>query len=388
MMLDEGSAEFDSARLRNNLDATLAKATTDGPIVGSVVLVAVGGRRVYQGAAGFADREAKTPMEPATLFRWASLTKPIVSVATLALAEKGVVSLDDPVTKFLPDFHPRLANGETPVIRLRHLLTHTSGLTYRLMQGEGGSYAKANISDGLDQPGLSIDENLRRLGSVPLAFAPGAGWGYSLALDVTGALIARAAGEPLPALLKRLVFDPLGMTDTGFVVENRSRLAAAYGDGSPTPVRMGERAEVAFGEGAISFAPDRMFDAQSYPSGGAGLSGPAEDFLVFLQAMRRGGAPILSPPSIDLLARIATGDFPLYVPGWGFSHGWSVLRDPAATGTPQSPGTWRWGGVYGNSWFVDPALQLSVVALTNTAIAGMVGPFPDAIRDAIYAARK
>jgi CubicO group peptidase (beta-lactamase class C family) len=388
MALDEASLPFNADRLRRGLDAVVAEATESGRIVGSVVLASLGGGRGYERAAGYADREAKIAATPATLFRWASLTKPVVSATTLALVERGVVALDDPVTKFIPDFRPRLASGETPVILLRHLLTHTSGLTYRLLQPEGGPYHRADVSDGMDQPGLSIDENLRRIASAPLAFAPGAAWLYSVAIDVLGAVIARAAGESLPALVERLVARPLGMAEAGFVVPDRSRLATPYGDGSPAPVRMGETHRTLFADGAISFAPDRMFDPKSYPSGGGGMSGSAEDFLVFLEAMRQGGAPVLSRQSVDRLARVATGDLATFVPGWGFSLGWSILRDPSLTGTPQSPGTWRWGGVYGNSWFVDPACQLSVVVLTNTAIGGMVGPYPDALRDAIYAARE
>jgi CubicO group peptidase (beta-lactamase class C family) len=379
---------FDIDRLRSGLDAVVAEATESGRIVGSVVLASLGGQRVYERAAGFADREAKIATTPTTLFRWASLTKPVVSAMTLALVEQGVVGLDDPVTKFIPDFRPQLASGETPVIVLRHLLTHTSGLTYRLLQPEDGPYARANVSDGMDQPGLSAQENLRRIASAPLVFAPGAAWIYSVGLDVLGEVLARAAGEPLPALVERLVTGPLGMIDAGFVVADRSRLATAYGDGSPAPLRMGETHRVPFAAAPISFAPDRMLNPQSYPSGGGGMSGSAQDFLVFLEAMRQGGAPVLSPQSVERLAQVATGDFATFVPGWGFSLGWSVLRDPSPTATPQSAGAWRWGGVYGNSWFVDPACQLSVVVLTNTAIGGMTGAYPDAIRDAIYAARQ
>ena len=378
---------FDIGRLRSAVDAVVDEATSSGRVVASVLLVSIGGRRIYERAAGFADREARTPVATSTIFRWASLTKPVVSATTLALVEQGVISLDDPVAKFIPSFRPRLADGETPTIAVRHLLTHTSGLTYRLFQGPDGPYSRADVSDGMDHPGRSIEDNLRRAASAPLSFAPGSGWGYSIGLDVLGHAIAEAAGESLPALVERLVAAPLGMADAGFVVRDRARLATAYGDGSPAPVRMGERHEVPFGEGAIAFAPDRMFNAGSYPSGGAGMSGTAGDFMQFLEAMRQGGAPVLASRSLEGLSTVATGDLATNQPGWGFGLGWSILRDPSLAATPQAPGTWRWGGVYGNSWFVDPANELSVVLLTNTAVAGMTGAYPDAIRDAIYAAR-
>jgi CubicO group peptidase (beta-lactamase class C family) len=305
---------------------------------------------------------------------------------TLALMERGTISLEDDVTRFLPDFRPRLASGEIPSITLRHLITHTAGLTYGLFEeGGDGPYHRAKVSDGMDQPGLSIDENLRRIASVPLSFAPGTSWGYSVGTDVLGESIARAARRSLPDLVREMVTEPLGMSDTGFVVSDRGRLATPYGDGSPEPVRMGAHHLAPFNGGAISYAPDRMFDPGSYPSGGGGMSGTAADVLRLLEALRKGGAPVLTPRSVALLGTIKPGDFEIFRPGWKWPLAWSVLEDPSKMGTPQSPGTWAWGGVYGNSWFVDPAGELSVVILTNTAVAGMTGAFPDAIRDAVYA---
>ena len=116
------------------------------------------------------------------------------------------------------------------------------------------------------------------------------------------------------------------------------------------------------------------------------MSGTAADFLRILEALRNGGAPLLSEKSVRLLSTAKSTDFDVFTPGWKWALGWPVLVNPSLTGTPESPGTWRWGGVYGNSWFVDPARQLSVVLLTNTAYAGMIGALPEAIRDATYGA--
>lgn len=379
------SATEAGSRLDTALDTVIENAVAEKRIVGAVVIVARGGEQLYARAAGLADREAGTAIVPDTIFRWASLTKIVVATATLALVERGVISLDDPVTRFLPDFRPALASGEVPVITLRHLLSHTAGLTYRLFEPGDGPYHRANVSDGMDQPGLSIDENLARVASVPLSRAPGAGWGYSIATDVLGEAIARAAETSLPALVERLVTGPLGMRDSSFVVTARDRLATAYGNESPEPERMRSHHLVPFNEGSVSFAPDRMVDPGSYPSGGGGMSGTANDFLRLLEALRTGGGPVLSPQSIALLSTYDPDGFETFRPGWKWPLGWSVLADPSKTGTPQSRGTWQWGGVYGNSWFVDGARELSVVTLTNTAVAGMTGLFPDAIRDAVYA---
>jgi CubicO group peptidase (beta-lactamase class C family) len=374
------------SRVREAVDAVVEEAVQAKQIVGAQVLITLEGRPVYERCAGLADREAKTPVRPDTIFRWASLTKPVVTAAAMALVEKGVISLDDPVTRFLPGFRPKLPTGETPVIAVRQLMTHTAGLMYRFFEPGDGPYTQANVSDGMDQPGLSMEENLRRIASVPLAYPPGAAWVYSVGMDVLGEFIARAAQKPLPELVKDLVTGPLGMSDTSFVVTDRSRLATAYGDGSPEPVRMGEHHLVPFGPGAISFAPDRMFDPGSFPSAGAGMSGTAADFMRFLETMRTGGAPVLKKSTLDLMATNAIGDIPIMLPGRGFGLGWAVLKDPTAAATPQTPGSWTWGGVYGNAWFVDPEQELSVVIVTNTAIAGMTGTFPDAVRDAVYSA--
>jgi CubicO group peptidase (beta-lactamase class C family) len=345
------------------------------------------GQAVYSRAVGFADREARHKTQPDTIFRWASFTKPIIATLTLALAERGTITLEDPVTRFLPEFRPRLPDGRVPEIKVRHLLTHTAGLTYGLFEPNSeGPYHQARISDGMDQPGLSIEENLERIVSVPLKRAPGSGWEYSVSTDVLGAYLARAAQTPLPELVRKLVTGPVGAVDSGFVVSRRDRLATAYAEASPEPVRMGEHHLVRFNEGDISFAPDRMFNPGSYPSGGGGMSGTAGDFLRILEALRKRGAPVLSEKSVRFLGTAKADDFEIFMPGWKWALGWPVLVDPSRTGTPQSAGTWRWGGVYGNSWFVDPARQLSVVLLTNTAVAGMIGALPDAIRDATYGA--
>jgi CubicO group peptidase (beta-lactamase class C family) len=367
------------------LDAVLDEALAAKKIVGGVVMVAKDGETAYARPFGMANREAGTPTEPNTIFRFASLTKPLMAVLTLSLVERGVMALTDPVTKFLPDFRPKLAGGEAPVITIRHMLTHTSGLRYRFFEPAGGDYETADISDGMDIPGRTFADNLQRIASVPLAFPPGAAWAYSVAYDVLGAAIEAATGKPLPDVMRDGVTAPLGMADTSFVVQARDRLATAYADASPEPVKMGAHHLVPFGPGNLSYAPDRMFNPASFPSGGGGMSGTAPDFLTFLEAIRKGGAPVIGESSVDALSRDAIGNMMVLGPGATFSLGWSIVTD-AALGAPQSVGAWRWGGVYGNSWFVDPPKALSVVIVTNTAIAGMTGPFPDAVRDAIYLA--
>jgi CubicO group peptidase (beta-lactamase class C family) len=195
-----------------------------------VIFVARDGEIVYHRAAGFADREARKPMREDAVFRLSSLTKPFATTAALSLIEKHLLGLDDPVTKWVPEFRPKLPDGREPVITIRQLFTHTAGLTYGFFEPENGAYHRAKVSDGMDQPGLDLDENLRRLASVPLVFPPGTAWGYSLATDLLGKVIGRAVGAPLPEVVRRTVTEPLQLLDTDFVIRDRARLVTPYAD--------------------------------------------------------------------------------------------------------------------------------------------------------------
>jgi CubicO group peptidase (beta-lactamase class C family) len=376
------------AALAARLDAAIARAIDEKRIVGTVIIVLRDGARVYRRAAGLADREAATPMRPDQIFRLASITKPIVTAAAMRLVEEGKLSLEAAITEWLPDFRPRLADGRAPVITVRHLLTHTAGLGYGFLESADGPYHRAGISDGLDQTGLSMAEELRRLGSVPLLYEPGVAWGYSLALDVLGAIIARIGGATLPDMVERLVTTPLGMRDTAFRITETARLAAAYADGKPDPVRMGDPYVVPFGEGAgIPFSPSRIFDRMAFPSGGGGMAGTADDIALFLETVRSGGGTILMPETTRAMMANQIGALRVTtrpIPAWGFGFGGAVLLDPAMAGVPHSLGTWSWGGVYGHHWFVDPAKRITLVTLTNTAVEGMTGAFVGEVANAVY----
>ena len=366
------------------VDAAITSALNDKRLVGTVVLVARDGEIVDRRAAGFADRENGLAMREDTIFRLASVTKPIVTIAAMRLVEQGRIGLDDAVTRWLPDFRPRLLDGGEAIIRIRHLLSHTSGLTYSFSEEDG--YLSAGVSDGLAEPGLSLAENLRRIASAPLRFAPGSDWQYSVAMDVLGGVIEAETGLQLGEAVAELVTKPLGLADTAFSVRDRSRLAAAYMNASPEPALMGEDAQVMSLIGSIRFAPNRIFDPASYHSGGAGMAGTAGDVLAVLETIRRGGAPLLSTETVGMMTTDqAGGRRQQYEPGSGFGFGWSVITDPAEASVPFAKGTLKWGGVYGHSWFIDPVNGLTVVALTNTTLEGMWGKFTVDLREAIYA---
>lgn len=357
-------------------------------LVGSVVLVASDGQLVHQQASGWADRESMQPMALDTIFRLASVSKPVVSTAVLVLVSKGQLGLDDDIARWLPEFQPLLADGTVARITVRQLLSHTAGLGYRFFEADQhGPYARAGVSDGMDAAGLSLGENLRRIASVPLLYTPGQSWGYSLAIDVLGALVERVCDMPLDKAMQELVTTPLGMVDTGFVAHDHARVATPYVSDLPQPHRLAEAEVVAPFEGTIGiiYSPARIFDTTAYPSGGAGMAGTAGDFLRLLETLRLGGGALLSKALVDEMGRDQTGGLVVAnTPGVGFGLGFSVLRDPVLAASPESPGTWRWGGAYGHSWFVDREKGLSVVAFTNTLYEGMSGRFVNALRDAVY----
>ena len=375
------------AHLSARMQAAVQSALDERRLVGAVVLVARDGELIHQQAAGMSDRESERPMTVDAIFRLASVSKPIFSTAALVLVAQGRLHLDDGIERWLPEFQPRLADGRPARITARHLLSHTAGLGYRFFEADAdGPYARAGVSDGMDASGISLEENLRRIASVPLLYEPGTAWGYSLATDVLGALIERVHGAPLGQAVRALVTGPLGMADTDFFATDAQRVATAYVNDAPQPHRLAEGETVSAFEGAvgIAYSPARIFDPHAFPSGGAGMAGTAGDFLRLLEALRCN--VLLSNELIAEMARDQTNgqDLP-NAPGFGFGLGFSVLRDPALAASPESEGTWRWGGAYGHAWFVDPLQGLSVVAFTNTLYEGMSGRFVTDLRDEVYA---
>ncbi len=378
------AAPTDSMAAR--LDPVLEAAVKERRVVGAVLLVLRDGRLVYHRAVGQADREHDVPMREDALFRYASVSKPFVAIAALSLFEKGVLGLDDPVTRFLPDFRPRLAEGSTPAISIRQLLTHTSGLGYVFKEPQDGPYHRAGVSDGLDAPGRSFEDNARRLLSVPLKAAPGSAFHYSLSTDVLGEVIARAGGAPLPAMVARLVTRPLGLQTVGFRVADPARLATPYADGRDGPVRMVDGQGVPLGPSVVAFAPSRAFDAASYPSGGAGMVGTASEAAALLESMRLGGGSVLRAETAEKLFQdqLAGADPTDLGPGVSFGFASAIVVDPARAHSCMNAGTLRWGGAYGHTWFVDRKAKLTVVLMTNTAFEGMAGKLPRSVEHAVY----
>ncbi len=334
-------------------------------------------------AFGMADREAGRPMQTDSMFRLASATKAITSTAAMILYEEGRFLLDDPIGRYLPEFDREMQivsdDGETLVpatrpITIRHLLTHTSGLSYGFWNDElAPYYEEAGVSDGVGEGGITSAENSRRIASAPLKFEPGTAWHYSLSTDVLGRLVEVVSGQPLDEFLTERLFLPLDMLDTHFRVPatKRERLAAVYrhdDTGSLERVPDGIQRE-----GAVLFAVDYPYnDDMRMLSGGAGLTSTVRDYSRFLQMILNGGTldgrRILGRKTVELMtsnqtARLGEGILTWHNSGWTLAF--EIEDGPAATGLPGSPGLVRWDGFYNTFYWVDAEEGLVAILFTQ-----------------------
>jgi CubicO group peptidase (beta-lactamase class C family) len=323
-------------------------------------------------AAGHFDLAGGVPMPGNALFRLSSVSKAFISVLAARMIESGEISLDDPVTKFLPGFTPAAPGGSAPQITFGQLLTHTSGLSYAFSETSGGPLHRAGVSVGCESsPGLTLEENMRRLAGAPLLSRPGRRHAYSHSADVAGAAMAAAAGKSLPDLMRERVLDPLGLRDTGFHAVDPSRLGTAYvfSNKGPRPRLMSDPESYPLGRGrAFEFSPSRALDRDAWPSGGCGMVSSARDVMKLTEVINglASGSPSDRWFMEDHIAPQVSS------PGEGFAGGWAILKSPVPYG-PYSPGTVTWGGVYGHRWFADPTAGISGVVLTNTAMKAMLG---------------
>jgi CubicO group peptidase (beta-lactamase class C family) len=362
------------------LTALLTDAADKKQVAGAVALVMRHGKLGYLQAAGWQDAEAKTPMAPDTLFRIASMTKPITSVAALMLVEDGKLRLDDPVSKYVPEFKGRkvLAPGKPPVpaereVTVRDLLTHTSGITYRFRGGDlGGLYAQAGITDGLSPSEGTIAENVKKIAAQPLLFQPGSAWEYGLNTDVLGRVIEVASGKDLDTFFRERVFKPLGLRDTAFFPpkDQLPRLAALYTVGADKSLqRVGDEPVTA---GTLVYSANYPYKgSKTYFSGGAGLVSTAADYGRFLQMLLNGGEyggkRLLKAETIKEMTKNQIGDYKMWITehGDGFGYGFGVVTEKQKGKGPASVGTYSWGGIFNTYFFVDPQKEVVAVLMTQ-----------------------
>lgn len=331
---------------------------------GAVTLVARNGRVVHFEAHGYLDAAKTKPMRKDALFRLASMTKPVVTVAAMMLVEQGRMKLNDPIVAWLPelkDLKVETGDGEAPLARpiwVQDLMRHTAGFVY------SGSTRSARIKKQYQElnieqleKDITGDEMLKNLGKIPLAHQPGTFWEYSIAVDVLGLLLERIEKKPLDAILRQLLLDPLGMKDTTWWVPaaQAGRLAEAL-DADP----MKAATLKAYRD---SYNPL----GKSYFKGGAGLIGTAADYLRFAQMMVNGGEldgkRYLSKKTVQFMLSqhtVGMGGSTIGTtgPGYGFGLGFGVRLDDGMGWVPGSKGDAMWAGLWGTSFWIDPKENL------------------------------
>ncbi len=357
------------------IDGLLQQYVDNQQIAGAVALVLRDGVPVYQGVAGWADKESSRKMQADTLFRIASQSKAITSAAALSLMEEGKLLLNDPVGRYIPEFNKTTVavkdeKGEVTIvsakrpITIRDLLTHTAGISYGRepyiadqYQAKGLGPAAGNgwYTADKDEP---ICDTMARLGTLPFVAQPGEDWVYGYNTDILGCVVERAAGAPLDEVIRTRITAPLGMKDTFFFVpkDQRNRLATLYASGPD--LRIVRAPEGASGQGHYVDGPRRSF------AGGAGLVSTAADYARFLEMIRNGGevggVRILSPRTVALMHTNQSGT--LFAPGQGFGLGFDTVIDYGANGLA-APGNFGWGGAYGSLYRVDPQAHMTIVLM-------------------------
>lgn len=368
-----------SSERLNRIHTAMQRYVDKGLVPGVVSLVARKGKVVYLDAVGQRDVENKAPMTTDTIFRIASMTKPIASVALMMLYEEGHFLLNDPIAKFLPEFAnmkvAQVASNEERVgapyklvpaaraLTFKHVLTHTAGFanTYRgITQPELAKLREAR------KPNDTIGDMVKRLAALPLNFHPGDAWEYGPATDVVGRLVEVISGQTLDEFQQKRIFAPLKMKDTHFYLpQNKlARFAAVY---QPDPANGNKikLQEAPTPESRYVKAPHVYF------SGAGGLVSTAADYVRFHQMMLNGGeldgARILGRKTVELMTVNHIGDLPVWLsgPGYGFGLGYSVVKDLGQAGISGSVGQYGWGGAFCTYFWVDPKEEMIGIMMTQ-----------------------
>jgi CubicO group peptidase (beta-lactamase class C family) len=362
------------------ITALLKKAVDDNKIAGGSAVIALHGKIVYSASVGMQDMEAKTPLTEKTIFRIASMTKPITSVAVMILVDEGKLSVTDPLSKFVPEFKDMKVlvpakDGKSyetvkasREITIHDLLTHSSGISYRLMNKPflAKLYIEAGISDGLVETPGTIGDNVRKLARLPLACQPGAASEYGLNTDVLGYVVEVVSGKSLAEFCRERIFEPLKMNDTFFIVpkEKRSRLSALYAVGADKRLsRVGERPMTQ--QTLVYSSTYSTSDDSKYYSGGAGLASTTGDYFRFCQMMLSGGeldgARVLKRETVKTMTQNQLGELRITFPGadaMGYGFGVLTEKGKETAKDPSGVGSYSWAGAFGTYFWVDPKNDL------------------------------
>jgi CubicO group peptidase (beta-lactamase class C family) len=356
------------------ITSTVQKNIDDKRIAGAVTMIVRHGKVAWLKAQGMMDREAGKPMRPDAMFRICSMTKPITSLAVMMLYEEGRFLLDDPVSKYIPEFKsPKVyvkpssgapyAIPASREITIHDLLTHTSGLTYQWNPDLGPLYAKANVASGLLPYDGTIGDSVKRLAAQPLLFNPGERFEYSLGIDVLGYLVEVVSGKPLDEFFRTRIFEPLGMKDTYFYVPDAKldRLATAYTYYADKGLQRFPDKPIVEGSFAYTadypYAPPRKLFA-----GGAGLVSTAADYARFCQLMLDGGKAgntrLISRKTVELMTHDQLGKVG---PDQAFGIGFGIDGIKAPLSELGSPGEYNWGGFFYTAFVIDPKEEMITI---------------------------
>ena len=361
------------------IDEMLINAINEDQIPGAVALVARNGKIIYHNAFGMADNQDGRELQKDDIFRIASQTKAITSTAVMMLWEEDKFRLDDPISKYLPEFAEAQVldtfNAEDTTyttipadnpITIRHLLTHTSGIGYGIIDGDERFrkiYQKAGIVDLFTTEDLTIEENVKRLAVLPLHHNPGERFTYSEGVDVLGYFVEVMSGMPLDKFFRTRIFEPLGMEDTWFYLPGSKHRRLV-------PVQQKREGEWVYYSSEYYDAEYPRSGAKTYFSGGAGLSGSATDYATFLQMYLNNGElngiRLLSRTTINFMMQNQIGDL-LGDPGRDHGLAFGVLNQKGeSSGGQGSAGTFDWGGYFNTLYFADPNEQVIGILLKQT----------------------
>jgi CubicO group peptidase (beta-lactamase class C family) len=394
-VVSPGEVGMSADRLQR-LARMIEKRVTDGDIAGAVIAVGRRGKVVHLSSHGVADLEAKSKIGPTTMFRIASMTKPVVSAAIMMMVEEGRIRLNDPVSRYIPEFRgmqvaiaqPAAARGAgagatdggaprfdrvaaTREITVRDLLTHTSGLG-------SGPMGNSDVARIARKDGERLWDYIPRLGKTALEFQPGSRWTYSpgAGFETLGRLVEIASGIPLDQFFRTRIFEPLGMANTTFWPSEAQwpRVASVY-----------QRAD---GKLTKAATPNDTLGRNVYFRGSGGLFSTAEDYVQFGLMLANdgalGGKRLLSRKSVDMLRAVHIPDtLPGRPSGEGYGLGVRVVTNHAVRGTMLSNGTYGWSGAQGTHFVVDPDEKLTAVLMVQTSIGELQRDFEDLVAQAI-----
>jgi CubicO group peptidase (beta-lactamase class C family) len=395
---------FTAQRL-NRIDTFINSYIKQGWCNGATAVILQDGKIIYQKAFGLANLESKMPMQNNAIFRIASMTKPVVSVAAMMLYEEGMFLLDDPVSKFIPAFKNAVVLDKyTPAdtsystvpakrdITIRHLLTHTSGIGYaQIGTNEANAiYYKNGINGGIGTPQSTLQQIIPKLAKLPLFNQPGEAFLYGLNTDVLGYLVEVISGQPLDKFLQQRIFLPLGMADTYFYLpaQKQKRLVTLYKQNDNGSLELQEKT-IALNGTMIRDFPNT--GNGSYFSGGAGLSSTANDYALFCQMLLNGGVyngkRFLSPHTINLMTKNQINDFVM----WSntdfskrFGLGFGVFTQ-SENNLPVGEGTYYWAGMFASHFWIDPKNKIVAVFMRNVWPTQQ-WDFGDRIKPVVYQA--